>query len=409
MISVLDAENIIVKNTTLFPKQLLPLCDAAGEVLREIIYSDRDQPPFDRVTMDGLAISFQAWEGGGAFFRVEAMGMAGEVQKILRDSKNAIEVMTGAVLPEGCDSVVPYEDLDKKEDGFVIRPEVRMRLGQNVHRRGSDVKAGEMLQKEGILNGPRLGVLASAGKTHVWVSSRPRIAVLSTGDELVDLDQEIKPFQIRKSNPYAIQAILKSRGYSQVQFFHARDNKKDLWNKICTAMSKNDFLICSGGVSMGAADFVPDILKELKVSILFHKVAQKPGKPMLFGRTVQGQSVFGLPGNPVSVLVCLVRYVLPALDQGLGIVRKTKRVQMEEDFQNRVSHLTAFTTGRFGSAERTSFIPARLESGLATLCPVNTSGDFSSLAKSDGFVEMQAGKTSFLKGEFVPFFSWGVS
>jgi len=396
MISVYDAENIIRENTSLFPEKVLSLHDAAGEVLRETVYSDRDQPPFDRITMDGIAISFSAWETGHTFFPVEALSQAGEARKILSDPQNAIEVMTGAVLPEGCDSVAPYEDLDKKEGGFAIRG--TLLRGQNVHCQGSDLKAGDtILQKGDLLNGPRLGALASVGKLHLRVSARPRIALLSTGDELVDIDQDLKPFQIRKSNPYAIQASLKGRGYSQIQFFHAKDNREALQDKLSEAISQNDVLILSGGVSMGKADFVPDVLKVLGVSILFHKVAQKPGKPMLFGKTGAGQWVFGLPGNPVSVLVCLTRYILPALNRSLGLMPKIKTLQMAADFQRKNSNFTLF-------------LPVRESSPKAhCLDGEFTSGDFASLAKSDGFVEMEVGKTLFLKGDALPFFPWGAS
>src|SRR5688572_687879 len=310
MVSVTEASDIIFSNLYTPKVETVPLQAAVNRVLGEKITADRDFPPFDRVSMDGIAIQFQKFKSGQKDFPLEFTQAAGYPQKKLQGPDNCVEVMTGAVLPEATDTVIRYEDLDIKENVAHILSET-IEEHQNVSGKGIDCKQGEVLLEPGIFLSPsEVALLASVGKVAVQVFSLPRTAIISSGDELVDVREIPLPHQIRRSNTYAIEAGMQPLKWN-AKHFHFPDDKSVLLKSLETILNDNDLLILSGGVSKGKFDFIPKVFEELGVKKLFHHVNQRPRKPFWFGASTEGKTVFALPGNPVSTYMCFYRYIRP--------------------------------------------------------------------------------------------------
>jgi molybdopterin molybdotransferase len=396
MLTPAQAETLIEQHLVCLPIESLPLTQAAGAVLRENIYAERDQPPFDRVAMDGIALSTSG--AGTGRLRVAAMQAAGDPPRTLSDPETCIEIMTGAMLPRGCDAVVPVEQVQRNGE-FAEIGRKPLQPWQNVHRRGSDCRQGTLLLAAGTrLSAPEVAVAAGAGMARLRVSSQPMIVVISTGNELVEPGELIEPHQVRRSNAYGITASLRQHGFTRVADDHLRDDEAELTERLGFHLHTHDVLILSGGVSMGRLDLVPKVLEKLGVSLVFHHIAQRPGKPMWFGVSQTGPAVFALPGNPVSTLVCLSRYVLPALRTAMGQVPTTPR-------------RIAITAPVDVKAPLAFYMPVCLRNDewgrtSAEPKPTNGSGDFTALAGTDGFIELPPGPNTFPKGFVAPFFRW---
>lgn len=399
MLEPLGAERLIAEHLTCMPIESLPVGQCAGAVLRENIYAERDHPPFDRVAMDGIALLSSATGSGLRRFKVQGTQAAGEPASALLGSENCIEVMTGAVLPGGCDTVIPVERL-RSGDGYVEIDEGQGRAAwSNIHRRASDRTQGSLLLAAGsVLHAPEIAVAASAGMARVRVSSQPAIVVVSTGNELVEPGDPIAPHQIRRSNAYAVAAALRQRGFQRVADDHLPDDESQLRRRLRMHLDTHEVVVLSGGVSMGKFDFVPKVLEEIGVRCVLHGVAQRPGRPMWFGTTSQGRAVFALPGNPVSTLVCLVRYVVPALYAAMGVPASSgQRIALAAPIE--------------WTPKLTGFFPVKIAYDdwarpWATPCTTNGSGDFTSLALTDGFVELPPGPADFAKGYVARLYRW---
>src|SRR6185437_2323832 len=234
---------------------------------------------------------------------------AGDSPLNLGSQRHCIEVMTGAVLPVGCDTVVPVEQTRQSEGVVELSDAARPLPWAHVARRGSDRAQGALLLSAGsVLHAPEVAVAASAGMARIRVSSQPAIMVISTGNELVEPGDPIAPHQIRRSNAYGVAAALRQRGFQRVADDHLPDDAAALRHRLRLHMDTHEVLVLSGGVSMGRFDLVPGVLADLGVQCVLHGVAQRPGKPMWFGTSTEGHAIFALPGNPVSTLVCLIRY-----------------------------------------------------------------------------------------------------
>ena len=393
------AEEAISSRLTCLPIESLPLTQCVGGVLRENIYAERDQPPFDRVTMDGIAGDSETWRQGLNKLRIQATQAAGSPPLKLLNKTNAIEVMTGAILPVGCDCVIPVEQIDMA-DGFAsLKATAVTTPYHNVHRRGADSRQGALVLESGtLLRAPEIAVAASAGMARVRVSSQPAVMVVSTGDELIEPGDPIADYQVRRSNAYAVAATLRQRGFARIGDDHIRDDERMLSERLALHLTTHEVLVLSGGVSMGRYDLVPKVLQALGVQEIFHHVAQRPGKPMWFGVGPQGQAVFGLPGNPVSTLVCLIRYVIPAMGAAMG----RKREEAER---------LALAAPVTFQAPLTYFLPVTVHHDdwgrpWANPHPPNGSGDFLSLAGTDGFVELPPGPNTYLKGFVTSVYRW---
>ena len=399
MTDVAAAEAMILAHMPRFTARHEPLASAVGRVLAEDVAAERDQPPFDRVTMDGVAIAFSDWSAGVRSFAVLGTQAAGAEPLAIEGAAQCVEVMTGSVLPRGTDTVVPVERLQRQGQTVTVNPNATVNAQQFVHRRGSDGAAGSVVLRAGTrLGPPEIAVLAGAGRPSALVTVLPHVAVISTGDELVDAGKPIAAHQIRSTNDRAIEASLTQHRLGQVTRARLRDDANALAVAIDRLDTELDVLVLSGGVSMGQFDFVPSVLTELGAKLVFHRVEQRPGRPMWFGVSARGKPIFALPGNPVSTLVCVTRYLLPALRHASGLSPAPPE-------------LVELAAPVEASPTLTLFAPVTLSSSdRGTLCaaprPTNTSGDFVALAGTDGFVELAAKRGAHAPGTVVRLFRW---
>lgn len=393
-----QAEALIRRHAQLLPVESRPLAALAGGVLAQSVRAERDQPPFDRVTMDGIAIASEAWRAGQRRFRIAATQVAG-TRPVPCPAGACVEVTTGAVLPPGSDCVIPVEQIDAADGWAEVQPEFPAEAFLNVHTRGLDCREGDMLLARGTrLGPPELAVLASAGLPRANVRAEPRILIAATGDELVEPGEPIEAWQVRRSNAYALRGALGMRGYHRIGEDHLSDDPQVLRERLARHLATHDVLVLSGGVSMGRSDHVPRALRELGVQEILHRVAQRPGMPLWFGVGRMGQPVFGLPGDPVSALVCLVRYVVPGLQAITGLApRLPEPVALGAPFRVK--------------APLWYFLPVQLDSSpqLGTVAlpkPTRGSGDFISLLGTDGFVELAPGPAELAAGHVAPLYRW---
>jgi len=395
-----EAERLMLENLVAFPAENCPLAEAQGRILRGELCADRDQPPFDRVTLDGYALRTAALMAGCSTFRIEGTQAAGMRPFVLGPAAEAcIEIMTGAVLPVGADAVVPYEDTVRDGSVIKISPGVNAPAGHGVHRRGSDHRVGDLMVRSGTrITGREIAVAASVGSATLTVARLPKIAVVATGDELVEVGDAVAPHQIRRSNDHALRAALALAGFPRVERFHLRDMRHEIEHMLWHIIAEFDVVLITGGVSKGKFDFLPAELDAQGVKKIFHGVAQRPGKPFWFGVNPEGKPVFALPGNPVSAYTCLHRYVLPALAHASGsplVVPRHVMLAAPVTFRSKLAYLLPVKLASNARAEL-----------LATPDPSNTSGDFAGLVGTDGFVELPAGQNEFPAGYVAPFWAW---
>lgn len=319
MISVREALHLVLERLPRSGAEMVPLTRAHGRVLAERVRSSRDVPPFRNAAMDGYALRVADVAGADAERPVrlrvlETIG-AGAVPSQTLAAGTAIKIMTGAVVPDGADAVVRIEDT--REAGEDVEVLAATAVGANLRHPGEDVRRDEELFAPGrVLRPADVGLLASIGAAVVRVRRRPRVAILATGDELVDLGQAPGPGQIVNSNAYTLAAAVEESGGEAVVLGIVRDRPEKIRAAFAEAC-RSDVVLSTGGVSVGSFDYVRRILFDLGYEERFWKVAQRPGKPLTFG--LCGETpVFGLPGNPVSALVCFYVYVLPALRTMVG-------------------------------------------------------------------------------------------
>jgi molybdopterin molybdotransferase len=382
------------------PAETAPLERCIGQTLRQDVFAERDNPPFDRVCMDGIAIASEAFGRGVRRFRIEAMQPAGAPALTLADPANAIEVMTGAMLPTGTDCIIPLEEYDLEGNVAALKSQATGAALRNIQCRGADSKPGVAMLKAGVrLGAAEIAVAASAGLARVSVTRQPRIVAISTGDELIEPGQPILEYQVRRSNAYAIVACLRERGYEHVTHDHIADSEQSLCERIARHLTERDVLILSGGVSKGKFDLVPKVLEKLGVRQIVYRVAQRPGMPMFFGTGPAGQAVFGLPGNPVSTCICVVRYVVPALIRMSGRARSAPQ------------SMPLASASSFGRAAATYFLPVTVQfdargAPTAAPAPPNGPGDFLALTQTHGFVELPPQPPPFAAGFVARFYPW---
>lgn len=349
--------------------------------------------------MDGIAIAWTEARPAIRKFRVAATLPAGAPAPALAAPADCVEVMTGAVLPAGCDTVVPVERIRLADGHATLEAGYEPEPWRFVHRRAADARAGSALLEAGMRLGPaELAIAASAGCAALTVSQLPRIAVITTGDELVEPGEPIRDYQLRRSNAYGLAGALRLAGFPAATDLHLPDRPERIASALADSLAAHDVLVISGGVSAGRFDYVPGVLADLGVRKVLHHVAQRPGRPLWFGVGRQGQAVFALPGNPVSVLVCLARYVRPAL-------RRITRENAPPPMRAVLSRNFAF------DSPLSCFLPVRLRydhdgRAMADPSPTGGSGDFVSLAGTDGFVELPPGPAVHAAGLVVPFHGW---
>jgi molybdopterin molybdotransferase len=348
--------------------------------------------------MDGIAVDSRALQRGIRRYAIQGTQAAGAAPLTLT-GEHAIEVMTGAILPHGTDVVIPLEQYSRVHEVVTLTGEVNDSPYRNVQRRAADGPSGKlMLKSGGLLGAPEIAVAASAGLARLQVSAEPAFMVLSTGDELVEPGEPIAEHQVRRSNAYAVVAALRARGFESVGNDHVPDDEERLKERLTLHLATHDVLILSGGVSMGKFDFVPKVLRQLGVREIFHKVAQRPGRPMWFGIGPAGQAVFGLPGNPVSTLVCLIRYIIPAILTSAGAAAMPQERLPLSAAVSFDLPLALFLP--------VSSVPDEWGRPWAKPRPTNTSGDYISLVGTDGFVELPAGPATYPKEFVATLYRW---
>lgn len=392
LISVKEATSIILNNTENFGIETIELTQTLSRVLKESVFADRDFPPFDRVSMDGIAISKASFDKGIRRFKIEDIQAAGKAQINLNNPDYCIEAMTGAILPLNTDAVIPYEQITI-ENGIATVLIDEISYFKNIHPKGFDKKENTLLLSENTkIGAAEIGVLATVGKTHVKVAKQPRIAIIATGDELVNVNQTPKPFQIRKSNVYSVLALLNELNLD-ADLFHLNDDKAALLKEIDQILKDFDILIFSGGVSKGKFDFLPQVLEELEVKKCFHSVKQKPGKPFWFGKK-GSKTIFAFPGNPVATFLNFIKYFKPWYLKSVGLDFESNNLAiLEEDFtfkSDLTYYLQVIITNKDGML-------------FATPIMGNGSADLVNLVEADGFLELTAEKSEFKKGSSLPY------
>jgi molybdopterin molybdotransferase len=401
MISVEQALQSVLNSAQNFGVEEIPFLKSLGRILKEEIFADRDFPPFHRVSMDGIVIDFAAFKNGQRAFKIEGIQAAGSAQTTLQNAENCIEVMTGAVLPNNANAVIRYEDVTIDNGVATINIDA-INEGQNIHTKGKDGKSGDLLiQKNTIISAAEIGVLATVGKSFVKVVRQPKVMIVSTGDELVGVDQNPLAHQIRRSNVFTLVSLLE-RVHIFSESTHITDDKPILKSKIATYLKEYDVLLFSGAVSKGKYDFLPEVFEELGIEKLFHKVAQRPGKPFWFGRETSvikndfslnthenNTIVFGFPGNPISTFVNCLAYFYPWYYKSVGLEVREEMAILAEDVKFK--------------ANLAYFLQVKLETkkGQLIAFPIlgNGSGDLASLVNTDAFIQLPDNKSEFKKGE----------
>jgi molybdopterin molybdotransferase len=376
MISVDQALEKILSRIQPLGIEKVSILEALGSVIAENIYAPRDIPPLDNSGMDGYAVRHRDIRDASRQkpIRLTIVGdlPAGFISMKTLKKEQAIRIMTGAPIPKGADGVVPVEHT--KQEGNVVSILKAIASFENIRKAGEDVKKGEcVISSSDMIRPAEVGMLATVGRSFVSVYQKPLVAILCTGEELVDLDEDLNDVKIISSNSYALAAQVKDCGAIPVQLGIAKDRKDEIQEKLQQGL-RADVLISSAGVSVGDYDFVRDVLNDLGMKVVFWKVAMRPGKPLVFG-TIREKPVFGLPGNPVSSMVSFEQFVRPSLLKMMGhrhLFRRLIEAILNEDIRREPGnrhfirafvtvknhHYVAATTGEQGSGMLRSMVKA---------------------------------------------------
>lgn len=412
-----DALQKILEDLPEPSSETVDLGNASGRVLREDIYADRPFPAFDRVMMDGIAVRSSGIARGIQSFEVLGLAAAGRPAQSLEQPKDCWRVNTGAVLPQGADQIIPIERVVEITDQrATVENGINAAPYEFVHREGSDFKNGDRLIGAGAVIGSKeVGVLASVGSAHVTVAKPPEVILISTGDELVPVDQIPKRQQIRRSNTWAMASACMRLGIPAKQI-HIPDDPKAIEDTLTQLLHADSWIILSGGISKGTHDFIPQTLQKLGAHQRFQWVKQRPGKPMAFYKSPSGAPVFALPGNPMSTLCCFHRYVIPAIHMSLG--QTTSRIQTLPlasafHFDKPLALFLPIQLAGIVNASETapqthvSRDPHLDEASTRAIPkPTKNSGDFASIMETDGFLELPAGINDFAAGARFRFYPW---
>jgi molybdenum cofactor synthesis domain-containing protein len=383
MIPVREAISIVLGQTSRLAVEAVALGDSLNRVLAEDIIADCDLPPFDRAQMDGYAVRAEDVSKTPARLGIVGESAAGSGWHHEMKAGEAVRIMTGAPVPRGADAVQQVE-LTRESNGHVEILE-SVDAGRSIVKRASEIRTGETVLRAGDdINAAMIATLASFGYAQVKVGRRPRVAIMATGSELVDIDQKPGRDQIRDSNNYTLAAYAKLAGATLDRLPLAGDDTEELKKQMAAAAERSDVLITSGGVSMGVYDFTKAALKELGAEIFFERVSLRPGKPTVFGR-LGHTLLFGLPGNPVSVAVTFnlfARTALRAMQGAQEPVMKEETAVLARDLK--------------GSIERESYLPAVLrtdEKGTLLAEPLKWGGssDFVAFARATALIDVPAG------------------
>ena len=384
MISVAEAKNIVIAHCEILSSIKLPIEDSVGYVLSENIQSEKNIPGFRQSSMDGFAIKLEDVQ---KILPIQDALPAGSSKQLSLNKNACIKVFTGGPVPEGADIVIQKEWTRVASNSIQINAGY-LELGANIRMQGSDIKKGAIAFKKGtVISAMHIGYLASMGITKLPVIRKPRVGIIITGNELVQPGNELLPGQVYESNSYALKACLQKQQINRIQLYHVKDNLEATQETISKALSENDMLLITGGVSVGDYDFVAGACIQQGVQKLFHGVKQKPGKPLFFGKKAD-VLVFGLPGNPSSVLSCYQQYVFPALNALTGIpMQENSFAKLEIPFEKKPP-LTLFLKGYY-------------DSGSVQVLPAQASYQLSAFVTANCWVELDETENYFAKDQMV--------
>ena len=352
LIPLEEALKAVLENTRPLDEERVFIDEALGRFLAEDITSDTDKPLFDNSAMDGYAVRYEdirgASEGSPVQLRLVGESAAGTEEELKVERGTAVKIFTGAPLPKGADTVVPVEYTEEKDGAVFIKREFRE--GSNIRRKGEDLKEGDIVLSKGSeIRGYEAGLIASVGRALVKVHRRPRVGILSTGDELLEIGEpQTRPSQIRSSNHHMLYSLVLSAGGEPYQLGVAPDDPKELL-KVLKNCRDYDIFVTTGGVSMGEKDYVQYLVKEIGVDVKFHRLRIKPAKPVLFGTYGENRLFFGLPGNPVSCAVAFDLLVYPAIRTMLGakeIFKKKITATLVKGYRRRDAKRREFARAR---------------------------------------------------------------
>ncbi len=395
MLQIGEAQRQVLEEIPVLGSERIHILESLGRVLAQEVSAIRDAPAWDNSAMDGYAVRSEdvcsASQENPIRLRIIGDAPAGKPFKGEMGKGEAVRIMTGGIVPNGADTIVMVEYTEAKENEVIVSKDP----GPDAHirRSGEDVRAGEIVFHPGdLIRPPEVGMLATLGHGYVYVHQRPVVAILSTGDELVDLDEPFDHGKVVSSNSYSLSAQVADCGAIPLSLGIATDDESDQRKKL-TAGIRADAIVTSGGVSVGKYDLVKDTLAELGMKVKFWKVAMKPGKPLVFG-TIGNKPVFGLPGNPTSAMISFEQFVRPALLKMMGhraIFRTLREVELAEDVS-------------FGS-NRLHLVRCKLfeKDGqlMAQATGTQSSGALRSMILADALMILPAGRKVFNAGERV--------
>ncbi|MEO1856679.1 MAG: molybdopterin molybdotransferase MoeA [Rubritalea sp.] len=383
-----DAIQLIESNLPAAAEVTITLDQAFGKLLRRPVIADRNIPPFDRAMMDGIAIHSSAQRGS---LTIEAVQAAGLPALTLQSTNACLEVMTGAPVPIGCDCVVPIEEVTMTNGQATISAEYSYAPGNFIHKEASEHLAGDIMLEAGTeLGAAELAIAASCGASTLYVSRTPQIHLITSGDEVIPPEGTPEPFQIRASHPIAIQSAIHSENLGTVTHTHIPDDELATRDALQHSIATADILILTGGVSKGKFDYIAPLLNEIASAAVFHGISQRPGKPFAYFESPI--PIFALPGNPLSVMACLARYVLPALKFHLGI-------------PNGVKNLPLSTLAPL-HPKLTQLLAGRIEDGIIYPSSPKNSGDYAAVLGCHGVIEIPSSTTARPAGAHYNFYPW---
>lgn len=399
MITAKKALDIILANVHPLKAGPIPLKEALGCCLAEDILAERLMPPTDRSAMDGYAVRAADLAKCPRKLRLVGEVKAGSAKRPKVKAGTCVRILTGASVPPGADAVVIQEETDEK-DGLVNFL-ATTRVGSNIRIQGEEVTKGEViLRKAAVLDAAKIGLCALVGKAAVRVYGRPAVAILCTGQELRGPGARIAPHHLRDSNGPALRAALSSAGISRIACQIVPDDPKILTARLRTAAASHNVVILTGGVSVGKYDFVPEAVERIGATVLFHGVAMKPGRPQLYAALSGNRHIFGLPGNPMSVLTGFHELVLPAIRRMSGFDAGSCHFTIELPLARSVR----------GKGSRAEFVPAKLVSNTSRLrvSPIETHGsaDLVAGAQADGVFMVPRNVRKIAAGRLVHFTPW---
>ncbi len=391
IISVSEAKARLKHHIPKGPSSFCPIRLSNGKILAKGIVAPMDVPSFDNSAMDGYAI---AWQDEGEIREVVGLVAAGDSELKSLQKGEAVRIFTGAPIPPGADTVIQQEKIIRTGNRIQFE-RYEFRKGTSVRLRGAQCKKGdEILEAGSQINPGTIALLASLGISEIEVYDLPTIALIVTGNELREIGQELSPGQIYNSSGPAIQAYLATIGVNDIRIFHTEDDFEKVILTIREALKVCDFLLLTGGISVGDFDFVKDGLKENEVEEIFYKITQRPGKPLFAGKK-KGKVIFALPGNPASVLTCFLNYVKPSILQWAGHSDSWKPTLV-------LPLADIFTK----SVNLTLFLKAKIENGKIKILPGQESFNLLSFGQADGLAEIPIESEFLESGTLVSFYWW---